>query len=213
MRRYHLFSLILFLAGFALVLTSMLIAIAEMRHYTYVRSSATVRDLEQQVKRAIYRNEHAIRSLARAAFLSSLGLLLVAGGVFVQWLRDFPATIPQANHRGGHANTLDIYTPITWRSRVSSYFRRGSSSRLSGRLDLSPPASLRRVPGSTMRTITPVYSNDEIGEHAMCPYCSSNLQETFDEMGRVIKCNRCGAFQHLECFQEHGHKCVNPHCR
>ena len=62
-------------------------------------------------------------------------------------------------------------------------------------------------------TVTPVYNIEEVGEYAECPYCGSNIRETFYELGGVVRCNKCGAFHHKECFEYYGGKCGSPSCK
>ena len=62
-------------------------------------------------------------------------------------------------------------------------------------------------------TVTPVYNIEEVGEYAECPYCGSNIRETFYELGGVVRCNKCGALHHKECFEYYGRKCGSPSCK
>ena len=62
-------------------------------------------------------------------------------------------------------------------------------------------------------TVTPVYNIEEVGEYAECPYCGSNIRETFYELGGVVRCNKCGALRHRECFEYYGRKCGSPSCK
>jgi len=62
-------------------------------------------------------------------------------------------------------------------------------------------------------SVTPVYNIEEVGEYAECPYCGSNIRETFYELGGVVRCNKCGALHHRECFEYYGRKCGSPSCK
>ena len=62
-------------------------------------------------------------------------------------------------------------------------------------------------------TVTPVYNIEEVGEYAECPYCGSNIRETFYEHGGIVRCNKCGALHHKECFEYYGGKCGSPSCK
>ena len=61
--------------------------------------------------------------------------------------------------------------------------------------------------------VTPIYSIEEVGEYAECPYCSSNIRETFYELGGIVRCDKCDAFHHKECFEFFGGKCGSPTCK
>jgi hypothetical protein len=57
------------------------------------------------------------------------------------------------------------------------------------------------------------YSIDNINdvpEHAVCPYCSLNIRESFYKFNGVVRCPECGAFHHTDCFK---YGCGNPACR
>ena len=62
-------------------------------------------------------------------------------------------------------------------------------------------------------TVTPICTVEEIGEYAECPYCGSNIRETFYELGGIVRCNKCGAFHHRECFEYYGKKCGSSSCK
>jgi len=62
-------------------------------------------------------------------------------------------------------------------------------------------------------TVTPVYNIEEVGKYAECPYCGLNIRETFYELGGVVRCNKCGALHHKECFEYYGRKCGSPSCK
>ena len=62
-------------------------------------------------------------------------------------------------------------------------------------------------------TVTPVYNIEEVGKYAECPYCGSNIRETFYEHGGIVRCNKCGALHHKECFEYYGRKCGSSSCK
>ena len=62
-------------------------------------------------------------------------------------------------------------------------------------------------------TVTPIYTLEEVGKYAECPYCGSKIRETFYELGGIIRCNNCGAFHHKECFEYYGGKCGSSSCK
>jgi len=66
---------------------------------------------------------------------------------------------------------------------------------------------------SAPSTVTPVYNIEEVGKYAECPYCGLNIRETFYEHGGIVRCNKCGAFHHKECFEYYGRKCGSPSCK
>ena len=53
-------------------------------------------------------------------------------------------------------------------------------------------------------TVTPISNIEEVGKYAECPYCGSNIRETFNELGGIVRCDKCGAFHHRECFEYYG---------
>ena len=62
-------------------------------------------------------------------------------------------------------------------------------------------------------TVTPIYNIEEVGKYAECPYCGSNIRETFYELGGIVRCDKCGAFHHRECFEYYGNKCGSSSCK
>ncbi|MCW3129450.1 MAG: hypothetical protein N2V75_05055 [Methanophagales archaeon] len=62
-------------------------------------------------------------------------------------------------------------------------------------------------------TVTPVYNIEEVGKYAECPYCGSNIRETFYEQGGIVRCDKCGALHHKECFEYYGRKCGSSTCK
>ena len=65
----------------------------------------------------------------------------------------------------------------------------------------------------TISTVTPISNIEEVGKYAECPYCGSNIRETFNELGGIVRCDKCGAFHHKECFEYYGRKCGSPSCK
>ena len=51
---------------------------------------------------------------------------------------------------------------------------------------------------------------NDVPEHAVCPYCSLNIRESFYNFGGVVKCPNCGTFYHTDCFR---YGCGNPACK
>ncbi|MCW3129446.1 MAG: hypothetical protein N2V75_05035 [Methanophagales archaeon] len=76
-------------------------------------------------------------------------------------------------------------------------------------LDIYPPIDTLKQKD----TVTPIYNVEEVGKYAECPYCGSNIRETFYELGSVVRCNKCGALHHKECFEYYGRKCGSPSCK
>ena len=99
----------------------------------------------------------------------------------------------QRDSRSTDDDTLDIYMPI---ETVSE--------------DVATPSSLERWPSPWFLrrkdAVTPIYGIEEIGKYAECPYCGSNIRDTFYELGGIVRCDRCGAFHHKECFDYYGKK-------
>ena len=62
-------------------------------------------------------------------------------------------------------------------------------------------------------TVTPISNIDEVTKYAECPYCGSNMRDTFYELGGVVRCDKCGALHHKECFEYYGRKCGSPSCK
>ncbi|MCW3129445.1 MAG: hypothetical protein N2V75_05030 [Methanophagales archaeon] len=62
-------------------------------------------------------------------------------------------------------------------------------------------------------TVTPVSNIKEVGKYAECPYCGSNIRDTFYELGGIVRCDKCGAFHHKECFEYYGRKCGSSSCK
>jgi len=62
-------------------------------------------------------------------------------------------------------------------------------------------------------TATPIYNLEEVGKYAECPYCGSNIRDTFYEHGGIVRCNKCGAFHHRDCFEYYGKKCGSSSCK
>ncbi|MCW3129452.1 MAG: hypothetical protein N2V75_05065, partial [Methanophagales archaeon] len=77
------------------------------------------------------------------------------------------------------------------------------------RLDIYTPVDTLKQ----LDTVTPISNIEEVGKYAECPYCGSNIRETFYELGGVVRCNKCGAFHHKECFEYYGRKCGSPSCK
>ena len=61
--------------------------------------------------------------------------------------------------------------------------------------------------------VIPISNIEEIGKYAECPYCGSNIRETFNELGGIVRCDKCGAFHHKECFEYYGKKCGSSSCK
>jgi hypothetical protein len=62
-------------------------------------------------------------------------------------------------------------------------------------------------------SVTPIYNIEEVGKYAECPYCGSKIRETFYELGGIVRCDKCGAFHHKECFEFYGKKCGSSSCK
>ncbi|MCW3129453.1 MAG: hypothetical protein N2V75_05070 [Methanophagales archaeon] len=61
--------------------------------------------------------------------------------------------------------------------------------------------------------VTPIDTIEEVGKYAECPYCGSNIRETFYEHGGIVRCDKCGALHHKECFEYYGRKCGSSSCK
>lgn len=51
---------------------------------------------------------------------------------------------------------------------------------------------------------------NDVPEHAVCPYCSLNIRESFYKFNGVVRCPNCGTFHHTDCFR---YGCGNPACK
>ena len=63
----------------------------------------------------------------------------------------------------------------------------------------------------SISTVTTIYTVEEVGKYAECPYCGSNIRKTF--YGGIVRCDKCGAFHHKECFEYYGRKCGSSSCK
>jgi hypothetical protein len=123
-------------------------------------------------------------------------IVAIVFGIIAGYSKDFN----QRDSRSTDDETLDIYMPI---ETVSE--------------DIATPSSLERWPSpwASRRkdAVTPIYGIEEIGKYAECPYCGSNIRETFYKLSGIVRCDKCGAFHHKDCFEFFGGKCGSPTCK
>ena len=62
-------------------------------------------------------------------------------------------------------------------------------------------------------SVTLISNIEEVGKYAECPYCGFNIRKTFYEHGGIVRCDKCGAFHHKECFEYYGKKCGSSSCK
>ncbi len=76
-------------------------------------------------------------------------------------------------------------------------------------LDIYAPIdTLKQLDNATI-----IYNKEEVSKYAECPYCGSNIRDTFYEHGGIVRCDKCGAFHHKECFEYYGNKCGSSSCK
>jgi hypothetical protein len=103
--------------------------------------------------------------------------------------------------------TFLIFLAIdAFRDRSENTFKKGHVSN-DGTLDIYSP-TLKQLDN-----VTPIYTIEEVGKYAECPYCGSNMRETFNELGGVVRCDKCYAFHHKECFEYYGKICGSSSCK
>ena len=128
-------------------------------------------------------------------FPNILSLLMLLAGIYCL-IRGISEKIKSRSE-----NTLDIYTS-------SENIRNIETSRES-----RSSSPFRWWLMQKEDNVTPLLSIEEVGKYAECPYCSSNIRDTFFEHGGVVRCDKCGALHHKECFEYYGRKCGSPSCK
>ncbi|MCW3129444.1 MAG: hypothetical protein N2V75_05025 [Methanophagales archaeon] len=81
------------------------------------------------------------------------------------------------------------------------------------RLNKDDPLDIYTATLKQVDTVTPIYNVEEVGKYAECPYCGSNIRDTFYDLGGIVRCDKCGALHHKECFEYYGRKCGSPSCK
>lgn len=70
-------------------------------------------------------------------------------------------------------------------------------------LEFNTPIQTMETSQILMVDVTPVFNIGDVIEDAQCPYCSSNIRDTFHEYGGIVKCTACGTFHHKKCFDDY----------
>lgn len=60
-----------------------------------------------------------------------------------------------------------------------------------------------------------VSNSTEVPFHATCPYCMGNIRDSFEnnDLGGIIKCNRCNTHYHQACLSELNDICTSAQCK